>query len=80
MSLDASALLYKLTLIELHNVSGSCLVTLEMLERGYGKMTRYLMGESFGVLDDAGSYDLYQVVQGKSTLKEMSVLLPGFKK
>ena len=53
MSLDASTLLDKLTLIEMHKVTGSCLMITEMLERECGKMTSYLMGESGSLMMQA---------------------------
>jgi hypothetical protein len=46
MSLDASNLLDSLTLIEYHKVTGRCLVVMELLERGYTKITTYLMGDT----------------------------------
>jgi hypothetical protein len=45
-SLDASALLEALILIDCHMVTGSRFMRLEMLQRGYLKMASYMMGES----------------------------------
>ena len=65
MSLDASHLLDSLTLIDFHKVMGRCLVVMEMLERGYSKMTCYLMGDTGSLMIQAVMIFIY-ALRGRS--------------
>jgi hypothetical protein len=74
-SLDASALLEALILIDCHMVTGSRFMRLEMLQRGYLKMASYMMGESGRLMMQAIMMFMNSVSGGRQLSKRESNFL-----